>query len=451
MIGPASSCRLRLYTLLALGALAIVALAAHLPGLNGPWYHKWPWRALPAARVYGLMILGALPLGAALWAWERGRLAISWALTLMACGTLLLQLLGAMSQTERLRLTRVADAVTHADVTSYFLDAIDLQREPGWLASFPERMGSLHQHSRNKPPGAILFHTLVLHLFLRQQAAAAVAGLLIGVLAALGVPAAYFLARALGGSPASGVYTAACLAVCPSLVLFFPEFDQVHPAMAAVMLGAWALAVRRGSLGWAALCGLALALASLFTFAFLVLGPFFVGYEFDRTRAGRASASGVMRAAATTLGVAAACYTLLWLVSGYRPIDTFFSALRNEALLAMDVKPRPYLPSLLFDPLDFALGMGYLPLLLATFYLAHSTGAELTRAARIGLAQIVLVAVTGLLRCETARIWLLLAPLLMLAAGAELERWDRRSRWLAYLGLLLVTASVARNLEFITL
>jgi len=451
MTGPGRASRMPFGLLLVASALAVLALNAQLPGLNGPWYHQWPWRSLPAARVYGMMLAGALPSLLALWAWERGLLTPLRTLASLAGGTFLLLLAGAMVQTPDLRLTRIGDAVFHKDVTSYFLDAIDLQDEPGWLSSFPERMGSLNQHSRNKPPGGILYYTLIQHLFQRQWASAAVGGLLVGALAALGVPAVYFFARALGGSPTAGVYASACLAMCPSLLFFFPEFDQLYPALTALMLGSWALAIRRDSVAWAAACGLILAGATLFTYSFLALGTFFLAYPIERMLRGRTGLRVALRAAAVTLGLLVLCNLLLWATTGYRQVDTFFAAVHNESLLELEVKPRPYLPSLVFDPLDFALGMGYVTVLLAALHAARRAGSEFSRGAFLALLQIAVVALTGLLRTEAARIWLPLAPLLMPAAGAELERLTSRQRLLVLLGLLLVAASVVRNLELITL
>jgi Dolichyl-phosphate-mannose-protein mannosyltransferase len=438
------------WALVTTGVLAIVALTVHLPGQNGPWYHKWPWQSLPAGRVYAMLLLAGVPSGLALWAFEGKRLPTSWVLSLLAGGTLLLLLTGAMAQTDELRLTRIAEAVHHREVTSYLVDAMALSHEPGWLASFPERMGSLNPHSRNKPPGGILFYSLLLHLFQRPWTAAALGGLLIGLLATLGVPATFFFARSLGASEAAAVYAAACLGLTPSLVLFFPELDQLYPALTALMLGAWVLAVRRPSLSWAAVCGLTLGLATLFSFSFLVLGVFFVGYAADRVLRRLTTPRAALRAAFVTLAVFVLCDLLLWAATGYRQPATFASAVHNESLLELEVKPRPYLPSLVFEPLDFMLGMGYLPVLLALFQVTRRKQGEFARAASLAVAQIGIVALTSLLD-EAARVWLLLAPLLMPAAGAQLERLGPKRRWLVLGALLLITASVARNLEFITL
>ena len=60
------------------------------------------------------------------------------------------------------------------------------------------------------------------------------------------------------------------------------------------------------------------------------------------------------------------------------------------------------------------------------------------------------MALTGLLRCETSRVWLFLQPLVMLALGLELSRWNGWARAVVFTCLVLLTAAVAQNMELLS-
>jgi hypothetical protein len=64
----------------------------------------------------------------------------------------------------------------------------------------------------------------------------------------------------------------------------------------------------------------------------------------------------------------------------------------------------------------------------------------------LGLLEIVLVALTGLLPAETARVWAFLAPLVAIPAGVELSRWRVSARAVGYVCMLLILALVCANL-----
>ena len=59
----------------------------------------------------------------------------------------------------------------------------------------------------------------------------------------------------------------------------------------------------------------------------------------------------------------------------------------------------------------------------------------------LALAQLVLVAATGLLPGETARVWSFMFPLLMMPVGLELARWPMKARIACLTMLALITAS----------
>ena len=65
------------------------------------------------------------------------------------------------------------------------------------------------------------------------------------------------------------------------------------------------------------------------------------------------------------------------------------------------------------------------------------------------LFQILTVAVSGLLRTETARVWIFLLPLLMFPIGNELAGWRFFPRLAVYFCLWFLMSSVLQNMSLI--
>jgi hypothetical protein len=69
--------------------------------------------------------------------------------------------------------------------------------------------------------------------------------------------------------------------------------------------------------------------------------------------------------------------------------------------------------------------------------------------ALLAIAQLLIVAITGLLQSETSRVWNFMLPLLMIPVGLELARWDRRSRIVCYVALAVLTTVIYQKLTFL--
>ena len=115
---------------------------------------------------------------------------------------------------------------------------------------------------------------------------------------------------------------------------------------------------------------------------------------------------------------------------------------------------RPFPRHILFDVLDFALGSGWISFLLVLFLLV-ATGRHLfdrtprNRFVLLALLQIGVVAGAALLPGETARLWMVLMPLLMAPVGFELATWPPRYRAVAYGCLWLMLVVICQNMTFI--
>ena len=440
-----------------------VLVLCHVHGVNGPWYWIWSWRRL-SWWIYPAMTATALaPFALAQWAYLKNRLKL--ALVLLATTTFALQLV-ALAFQPPVGLHRLVDIVQSATNTSYWIDATILNAQSEdipfsqILLQYPEIVPLMHLHAKYKPPGLMLYYVPFVKLLGHHEASAWAGGLGVLLMAAGAVPACFWFLRTYGCDRAAAFAGASFFSLCPSLVLFAPQFDQVYPMLACVILVLWHIASRSGTsntrLACAAVgCGVMLALALFCSYIFLILGCFImVDWLLILSDRGqddfyRAAGAGLV-AVATVLVL----YGLLFLATGFDPIETFHSISRTQA---KDLIPliRPFPRHIFFDVLDFALGSGWISFLLLFFLLIamrsrlFTDRAPQSRLVLVALIQIVTVALAALLPGETARLWLIQFPFLMAPIGIELARWPARHRYVAYGCLLLLLIVLAQNMTFI--
>jgi hypothetical protein len=439
--------------------LLVVALAGrialHANGANGPWYWRWRWNDLDPLRVYPAMAVGLVPFMAAQWLFARNRLPA--ALVLLMASTLVFALANTAIREPDLSITRPISAIVENHTVSGFLtdasrydEASCAQAVLAWLRELPERLPSLSLHGRNKPPGAVLYFTVMLHLL--GERTALIAGMLVGVLAMLSIPACFFLHRTMGIERGTAFHGASYLALCPSLIVFFPQFDALYALFAAVLLTLWVAAVDRGTMVLALAFGLALALFCFFTYNLLVLGAFIAAYWALRLACGAVPLRAGLRQAVIALLAVGAVYVLLWTITGYDAVRAFLVAHENQLHLAQRLQ-RPYPSTILYDLLDFMLGAAYVAGVLAAYTLCHPRLLAPQRRWQyvlvlLCLGQIVLLAVLGLLPAETLRVWAFLLPLLMVPCGLALSRFSLNGRLLFYLAAWVVLAVTCQNMDF---
>ena len=435
--------------------IALVALVwGHVPGMNGPFYWKWHWRQLPLVPLAPAMALAAVPFFAGQWIYAA-RKRIRLALALVTVSTFLLQL-AAISAQPPGGMTRAMSLIGSQNSISYFLDArvIHYNHIPAdhWMRDYPSLLPKLHRHSKYKPPGPILFFLVFLRFFDSDKPAAIASALALAALGSAAVPMCFALIRVLGRDAAAAFTGASYFALCPSLLLTFPQLDPLYAAVAGFLMTVWGLALLRRSAFCGFVFGLTLALATFTSYIFLGLGFFIAAYALcflgDRGKPGFATAA--VASAAAVAGFFG-FYGLLYFAFGFDPIATarVISDIQMRDVIALG-RPFPY--HIPFDMLDFLLGSGWLSgLLLAFFFIsAPRAGASpLTRLAWLGLGQILVIWLAALLPGETARLWLPFMPLLMIPIGIELARWPAAARARLYGCLLLITISICRNMIFV--
>lgn len=424
---------------------------AHIEhGLNGPWYWTWKYRfpPLPAAKVYLPMLLAVLPiLGAQLL--NRDRLSMRFvALLALMLGCFSMKIAAVVFRTDLTSLNYIVAVVEQPQMTSYYTDAESVKDQPlrKWISEYPQSMSRFNLHTQSKPPGPMLYWWIMIRVFGDDDTSSRVGGVLLGLLATLSIPGTYWMLRTILSDESGAFAGASFMALCPGFVLFFPMMDPVYPILTAGMIGTWYIALG-GNRAAAVALGLMLALMLLITFSTLVLGVFMVGMiVITKTRP-----SVALRQSGIAMVVMLIGLLLLWLILGYNPVATFLSAWRHQhELLHTYAAQRPYPMTIWFDLTDFALGSGWISVVIAACWLMrgrHETPAK--SMAILAVLQLLIVAGTGLLQSETARVWCFMLPLLMIPVGLELSRWPMNARIACLAALALLTMVIHQNVQFL--
>jgi len=439
--------------LLLLAAASVGLAAAALvqaPFANGPEEWEWtfrppglePWPAAGAALAAAAVIaLGLLP---------ARRMALAGSIL---AGTALTLLLTAAQPAG---FARVLGSLASRTSFGYLWDAGLAPASRELLADYDGASAELNQHSRTHPPGTLLavraldrllapvaarFPALAANRavaeadeaiareigrardrhrrYPRQMAGAATFVALAFLLPFLGALTAWPLARA---SPAPGVFPPAAerLAVAfwllvPARTLFTPSLDQALPFL---LVGAAALAAgaaeAKGMEAWwrAAAAGLALFLACFLTWGYLAALPLVLLIAAGRGR--------FRWQAPVILGAAFAVpWIVLRLATGFDAPAALRSALALHRLIAVD--NRSYSLWLAWNPYDFALLTGPAVLGLALFALVarHKESSRWRWPLWGWWALLAALLVSGSVRGEVGRIWLMWMPFAaVFAAGA---------------------------------
>ncbi|HET6337301.1 MAG TPA: hypothetical protein VFG30_28955 [Polyangiales bacterium] len=435
--------RREVLVVLCVGAAFILALFLELPGVNGTSYWHWPWRSLDVVNTLAVFTGPLLMIGALAWLWSRTPPPSASDVRALAGGLFVCEVL---LQWARLRAEPggwawLDELVQSRDVTSYYTDALRIDDVGNFLRDFSWKR--LEHHSSTHPPGPVLFYWLLLQLF-EPGFAARAGGALIGVLASTGVIVAYWFAGLWTPDPLRRLGACFAYALMPSLLVVLPSFDQIYPIFTMLGLLVWNKAFDKPAA--AILLGLIAFVATNVAYQFVLLGvPFGLyalavlrsrGWDFEVRRA-------MVRAAVIALGVWLGANIVLSLLTPFHPLDSFVAAIGRQARYAAFLQ-RPYGLSTLYDPFDFFLGGGILVLPLLVIHFAREDSRE-TVITFACLLSILIIDLTGLIRCEAARVWLFLQPLAIVPAGLTLSRFRPPARGLVLgLSALILVAIVCK-------
>jgi len=421
------------------GVFAIGAFL-HVPFFNGPEY--WPWRWLRRADVTWIAALFAAAAAPALLAQRIHRRGV--AVGLIALSAVAMQA-AALSLAGTPALERLGIIVRDPASTSYYTAAVQLLDWQGrapqaaWISKFDQLLRFFPMHARTKPPLPVAFYVELLRLF--GAGAPLAAALFIAALSVAAIVAMYVAVRELAGGE-TAVIGCTLLALMPAPAIFFPQLDVVYALFTICVVATWPRALR-GSMGAAAAFGITVFVMSLVSYSLLVLGAFCVvsaAMEAWRSRSPRP----VIAAGGVASIVIVGAYALFEVSTGFPAWATFRAALGQQQEI-LPYLHRPYPLTIPFDLLDFALGVGWAPVAAAIFFLRRSTRADVAVA---GLVTPLIVAASGLLQAETARVWIFLMPFVAFAAALEMIHWGRAGRLLVFGSMIVVTIAVYANMRF---
>jgi methylthioxylose transferase len=284
-----------------------------------------------------------------------------------------------------------------------------------FLDTFDARIASLPDFAAQHPPFATLFYLLADRLW-PGLTGAAVLTVLAGGLGLLVV--AGLAADELG--EVGERWAVACWALAPAVVLYVATSADAMwaPVLAGALLAAHRGLVRR-SWGWTAAGGVLLWLASMLTFAAVLVLPFLAVRALGRWREERAW---VLRWAAGTTALVLALAGLLAATTGYDVLATV--AAINRFWSVAPGTSRAYLPWTYGNLVAFAAILGA-PLAAG---LVAGTWEALRRRAwgsfeAATLACLLTGALWGHTKGEVERMWQFLVPLAVVVAVCRLRAW----------------------------
>ena len=427
-----------------LAALVFAALVvAHARGLNGPDYWQWTWQRRTDIVIVAIFLF--LAAGPAFIGYASRKIV------LIALSVIVLQFTANEIATPIRSLTRI-DAVAHNQLTTgYFTVAESIVKANGidWLAQYDQLLRLAPQHVTTKPPGPVAFYVTLIRAAGAKHAPLVIA-IAISLLSACGVIVTWWAVKTIAGEEA-GLIAATLLALSPSMTLFFLYLDPVYPIFSMAMLGTWYLALERQSWRAAVAFGLILFAATMTGYTLLVVGlvlggvtlPYLKRQVEDSGRPLSGQPWAAILHAAIAVGVAVVGLALFALVTGFNPISAFRTALAMQAY-QLPLLHRPWPKTIPFDILDFLLGIGWAALVPAVFGLMRR------RAVTIAcFALPFVIALTGLIQAETARVWIFMMPLFFVPAALEMETWTPRERFATFAAQLIVLIALYANMVFI--
>jgi hypothetical protein len=428
--------------------LSAGAVMLHLPYVNRGGPHMvYTWQSAAAWRVYPLLALPLIPFAIAQGIrkrWPAGGLLF------LGLSLLLFQTVGFRARTD---MDPTPQQVIRSRVsTGFYADGLRLRFKYGFtasrlLAEYPEQLPKLFTHSRDKPPGPVLFYHILQNYF--DSESDTLPNLAIALIALVTACAAattcWFAWRMLDDRKAAWL-AASALCLAPSLWLFFPFFDTCYATVTALLFGFWTIWLRTGRLRYAIFFAGLLTGMTFWAYNVLVLGAALVAMSAFAMHDALARRRFV-RGALLTSGVVAGFYGILYLTTHFNPIATFQTCLHLQHL--EDAKLQRQWPwTMPNDFFHFALGMGGGAAAAALLGISKIRLLDRRRAIAVGICagQIAIVGLTGLLKSETLRVWIFLIPLGMLCAGVEMARWPRGWQYAFWAASWFAAAACCQNL-----
>jgi hypothetical protein len=274
-------------------------------------------------------------------------------------------------------------------------------------------------------------------------------GLFLAVLSTIIIPATFFMTKAITQNKEAAFNAASLITLMPSLILFFPEFDQVFPIFTCVLLGLWAYVLRNNKLSDSFLFGIALSVTLFFTWSVLVTGAFLVMLTVYQSVKNKGQAPlRIKEHLIMSFGVLAAFYFILWKITGFNVFDTFLQCLALEGELIID---RPYPYTIFYGFTDFLLGAGWIPLILGGIFIwgKRQSKDQSFWVSIFCYSQVLLVAVLNFFPAETARVEMFLLPIFIIPAAFALLNVSFKDKMIVHGCQIVLLGVIAQNMRFI--
>lgn len=439
------------------GLFALLVAWEPWPPLRGPQGWRWPlidnaqppWQLLATAVLF---VIGWWLLGR----WER-RLPALAALTALAWALQLAVLTPHPTNPAAILYERLASD----QASGYFTVSVEIDHLPTFLREYPERMPQFRPdpHPRSKPPGIVLSYWLLQrtverlpipvdaigswargvqchNLWLALQTNAALTtnlamALLTPLLSALALWPAFGIGRRLL-SPQAGWLAAGLAALLPGRLIFAPHMDTIYPLLALTALYFTLVAVQEKRPFFSFLAGLIISLATYFSlvngFIAVVIGLTVVAFAWPQ----RDWRLVLRHGAAITTGTLT-IWLLTWALTGVTLWDIYLAAAPARHDLARSYGV--WLWGNVYDTAVFAGLPAFLLGLTAVLRTRRTADKWPVTALWLGFwLAFLLIDLSGTIRGEVGRIWLMLAPFPALLAAV----WAANRR--VALGIVTATA-----------
>ncbi len=447
-VKPKRTSRAPLWALLT-GVIPALLAFAHTPYINGPYYWKWNYLGVNPAP---FLAMAAIAWAVLYWADSQAAEGARLGSSLCALVGLAWVLTFSFTALTRNGLGTVEDRVKNPDSTSYYTEALKIESVGEWLDEFDQRLPRMALHAATHPPLPTLWYWAWNRL-LGPDKGAFYGGSALGVISGLVVFPLFSLALRVTDSRTAALATAAVWAVLPASTIMLGCFDTAYVALSTTLLVLWIRAAWDGRMAAAAAFGVVLFVSLMFSHSFLMLGAAFALLGIAPAAFGADPREQVRRFAQVSvvaLTVVAGLLAASWAAFGYDHYAALRQSMRNQEGFAA-ILQRPWEYTVVWDVYDFFLASGWVSFgVLVAFGLRwRSQGAPLPRPwmpafAASAIATLVIVDLSGLLRAETARVWLFLQPLTLPLIGYELSKWS--SGWrLAGFGVLVFSLAAIRS------
>ena len=270
--------------------------------------------------------------------------------------------------------------------------------------------------------------------------------LLTQLAAALTVVPLYGLLRRRLDSPTS-FFVASLWPFVPGVAIFLPKSDTIYPVLAATFLLLSLNAWDRGSLWRALLAGMVFWIGMMLSLAMIPIAVLAAIHALVRIRSNRPRPAGMTFAICGTLAGFAIATSAFYVVTDIPLWRTWVLNYHNHAGFYTQYK-RTYGSWLLANPLELVLTVGAPLLTLAIAGLVRSLRSRDVQTFATPLAVFatwLLLYLSGKNSGEAARLWILLTPVFLWAAGHMMDdaRAQKRWWWIAAWQALVAILSVA--------